>query len=594
MNNRFSNWRNSIFIRLLITFITIMALIYLLGIGIYDSCLEALRTRISDQMEADASFYLGNLDSEVERIQRSITECVLDNDLQELAYSADVTIDFEKVQAINRIQQHLYYILNSSNYIDNIYIYVPLLDKTINAKTAPDSFDHTEFEKFMNMKDFFSVYQDGKDDYLCMQSQLKLSSNGEPSYLIAVRLSHAKLVKSLSQFNVNKTGELMLKTQAGKYDYICVPDSVISKQVEEAVAHNLDKSARGSLFYKIGKEPYFIIYNTSVNSNITLLNYLPEYKVFNQLKIYNFLLWGYCLAAVIIIFLYAFYTYRVLKVPLDKLVKSFRKVEKDDLKVFIEHEHNDEFSYIYKRFNAMLQSINNLIDQVYKQKLYAQRAELKQLQSQIDPHFFYNCFFILHRMIKGGENENSLLLSKQLGSYFKFITKSDVDEVTLSDEMEHARIYSDIQAMRFSNRIKVKFGELPEQYRSYAVPRLIMQPLIENAFEHGLKTKLADGLLVISFMPSEGQFLIFIEDNGTDMDDASIEIMKDNLDGGYEDIYGTAIKNIHKRLQLKFGGTSGLSFSRSEFGGLKVTMAISFNYTARQGGCKNVPIIDCR
>ncbi|MCX7657034.1 MAG: histidine kinase, partial [Treponemataceae bacterium] len=161
-------------------------------------------------------------------------------------------------------------------------------------------------------------------------------------------------------------------------------------------------------------------------------------------------------------------------------------MEEGDLKTRIEYERKDEFGYLFHSFNRMVDKLDELVNQVYVAKILAQKAELKQLQAQINPHFLYNSFFTLQRTIIGEDIDKAALYAEKLGSYFKYITRNRQEEVALEKEVEHARIFTDIQSMRFSRRIKIEFGCLPEECRDWIVPRLILQPLLENAFEHGL------------------------------------------------------------------------------------------------------------
>ena len=162
----------------------------------------------------------------------------------------------------------------------------------------------------------------------------------------------------------------------------------------------------------------------------------------------------------------------------------------------------------------MVKELKTLIEQSYKQKILVQRAEMKQLQSQINPHFLYNSFFILNTMARTEDYENIEKFTEQLGRYFQFITRSAADEVPLEKEVEHARVYTEIQAMRYSNRIKAYFEELPEEFWGIVVPRLILQPIIENAFEHGLGMVKKNGILTVSFEKLQNGLHIIIENNG--------------------------------------------------------------------------------
>ena len=133
----------------------------------------------------------------------------------------------------------------------------------------------------------------------------------------------------------------------------------------------------------------------------------------------------------------------------------------------------------------MLDRISSLIDQVYRQKILYQESELKQLQSQINPHFLYNSYFVLYDMAINEDYENLAEFARHMGTYFQYITRSSSHVSRLYDEVEHARIYANFQAHRFRNRIAMEFDQLPEDLHDCLVPKVILQPVIENAFELG-------------------------------------------------------------------------------------------------------------
>ena len=160
--------------------------------------------------------------------------------------------------------------------------------------------------------------------------------------------------------------------------------------------------------------------------------------------------------------------------------------------------------------------------------MMVQRAELKQLQSQINPHFLYNSFFILHSMAKVGDLERIEEFTLMIGEYFRFITRNGEDFVALEDETRHSRMYTEIQKLRFSRRIKVQFGDLPEGLERVRVPKLIFQPIIENAYEHSLE-RTEEGCLSVAFHRTGGFLQIIVENSG-DISDQEIEQLRKRLD----------------------------------------------------------------
>ncbi|WP_397376339.1 sensor histidine kinase [Paenibacillus vietnamensis] len=201
------------------------------------------------------------------------------------------------------------------------------------------------------------------------------------------------------------------------------------------------------------------------------------------------------------------------------------------------------------------------------------KAELKQLQFQMNPHFLYNSFFILNSLVKTGDVERIERFTNMLGEYFRFITRDGEDHVWLSEEISHCRRYAEIQNLRFSRRIRLEFDDLPKGMEQISVPRLIVQPIIENAYEHSFDKMTEDGLLRVSFEMDRNEAQIIVEDNGR-ISDSEIEALKNRLDQTAEFDKMTGMINIHRRILLTFGDGVGLFVTRSGINGLKAVIRI--------------------
>jgi two-component system sensor histidine kinase YesM len=339
-----------------------------------------------------------------------------------------------------------------------------------------------------------------------------------------------------------------------------------------------------TLSYRIGKNEYYIVLVDSSYLDMALLRYIPKEFIQTPLNNFNVWVWVFTISAVIIIIIYSYYVYRLMHKPMLELVNSFEEVEKGNLHVSIDHEYKNVFGYLYKRFNEMTRNLRMLIDQVYNQKILMQRAELKQLQSQINPHFLYNSFFMLNTMVRIND-ENLIPFTKYLGEYFRYITRNASDYMPLRDEINHAKVYTNIQLIRFPRRFEINFEECPEQYVGFMVPRLIIQPIIENAFEHGIGKKSTDGFIQVRFDVHDNGLTIVVEDNGNDLSDKELAELQEALKYTGDNIEVTGILNINRRIKLVFGEESGLSVSRSELGGLKVMLKV-------QGGGDYIQALD--
>lgn len=567
-------WRKSILKRLIISFILILMPIYILSIIIYDLGISTLRKEISNSMISQLSFYSDSMENDIKRVQALEIELINDKDINQLATIPESMGEIEQMEGILRIQKRLYAVKSSSKYIGGIYVMIPAIERHI-TDTSISEFDWELFER-MKYADFQPDMQmiNNNDVFRYMNVQYPpsyMTSKKDKLFIIVVELKKSKLVETL-QSMTSTLEEGVMFVNITDHSIIAANEANLNKQIYDQISKK-DKIAEVVV---INNSRYLAVSMKSDFFNSVLCKYVPEDSVFQALERYSRWFVLLTVVAVAIIVIYSVYMYKFIHKPISQLASSFKSVEKGNFGIHIEHRQDDEFRYIYHRFNAMVENLKTLIDQVYKHKILVQKAEMKHLQAQIRPHFLYNSFFILNTMSRLGDYENLEIFTEQLGMYFQFITRNGADEIPIESEVKHARIYSEIQAMRFSNTIKVTFEELPSSFNDLVVPRLILQPIIENTFEHGFTMGNGQGILLIKFDKQENQYKIMIEDNGNKLNDVMLDSMRSSLENYSESEEVTALQNIHQRIKLKFGSQSGLTIDRGDLGGLRVTIIIKF------------------
>lgn len=551
----------------------VMIPIYMLGIYIYNWGLETVKDEIFKSTKAQVSFYLDRLQEEVERIKILQYDCLNDEDLQKLAIRYSIMDNYEVVNSILRLHQRLVTIKNSSSYVQNVSAHIPPIQKTISANIITNPVEMEKFERVRVPYDALGAqivhFQDRL--YLTTLQEARFFSKN-PLYSVEIELNKQAFEEALGQFNTYPgSGSFLISLSNG---------SVLNNQAEghtlspENFLTDYHKASNSDFGYcAINGTKYYYIYVKSDYLNMTLLRYIPQELVLTPIKDFYIWVWIFSIAALVIIVGFSLSAYRLIHMPLLKLVRAFQKVEKGNLQVAIDSDSNNEFGYLYNRFNAMVKNLDMLIDQAYRQKILMQRAELKHLQSQINPHFLYNSFFMINMMARIGD-DNLVPFTKHLGEYFRFITRNDSDNISLLEEVNHARNYTDIQLMRFSRRLEVRFADCPEEFSRMNVPRLIVQPVIENAFEHAVERKKNNGIIVVDFVACEDRLNIIVEDNGGDITNEKLQDLQKRLEDDGDDVNITGLINIHRRIRLVYGDQCGLKVERSSLGGLKVVMIL--------------------
>lgn len=569
--------KRSIFIMLLVIFLVILVPLYVLGFGIYRWGYSISMEEITNSLYASADFYMGTLESEISRISSLQYECLNDENLFYFVNASEIMTEFQKANDLLALQKRLSVMKNSSNYIKEVNVYLPRIGKMIEAKggvrNLTDEWKNILFAKADSSSSRIIYAADSM--YMCASYPVVLASpEATPLYILIVELSEEDIQSRLLSFNHYPEGGAVLTNSE---QHLMLSGGSNNEAAEKIGREGIFAGAsdsRKALTVKFNDDNYILTGRYSEYLNMELSTFVPEVYIFSKLKHYQILFLGFSLAALVVIVIFSLSAYRLIQKPMKRLVNSLTKMQQGNLSVRIKHPVNDEYSYLYSSFNNMAESLQTLIDQNYKQQLLTQRAELRQLQAQINPHFLYNSFFILYRMAKEEDYDNITRFLQYLSDYYRFITRSMQMEVLLENEVKHAQNYTEIQLVRFCKRITASFAQLPDSYRTMPVPRIILQPVIENAFEHGLKDVQADGKLEVSFEELIDGIIIKVEDNGEGMTDEKLNSLSRSLEADDDNCESTGIVNIHRRLRLKLGPDGGLSLSRSRLGGLRVDIKL--------------------
>lgn len=259
--------------------------------------------------------------------------------------------------------------------------------------------------------------------------------------------------------------------------------------------------------------------------------------------------------------------------PLEKLMEAFDEVQGGNLEIRIFHREQDEFQHLYTSFNRTVERIQELLENVREQGKLLQNAELIQLQSQINPHFLYNSFYLIRIMAKNESFEQIDTFVTSLAKYYRFLNKEVEQNIELAREAEHMENYINIQQMRFGDKITVTLAEMPQEIRNWKVPKLILQPVVENAYNYGMKDVIADGKIMISYLVEGNKASIIIEDSGSGSL-GNLEQIRENIRDYKGRAAGHALSNIERRLKLAYGEDCGLLLEHSGLGGLKVSVRL--------------------
>ncbi len=254
------------------------------------------------------------------------------------------------------------------------------------------------------------------------------------------------------------------------------------------------------------------------------------------------------------------------------LISHMKEVEKGNFNVSILPSSQDEIGMLMRHFNHMLTRIAMLLDDTYRLGIENKNLELKALQAQINPHFLYNSLDLVNCLAIQNDVPDIRRMVDSLARFYKLSLSKGDDIVTIASELEHVRCYVQVQNMRFGEGIHLDI-RVPEGLLEYRMPKIILQPIVENAILHGiLKKEDESGHIVIDGKVENARITLTVTDDGVGM---SAEKLAGLLSGdATNEFHGYGIKNIHERLVLHFGAASGLEYESSPDGGTSVKVQL--------------------
>lgn len=361
---------------------------------------------------------------------------------------------------------------------------------------------------------------------------------------------------------LNETGELL--------------HSVPSASQEAAKGLHLTKIS-GKLYDSIlvEGEKMLVVEKDSIQSDMRLVALLPESRLLQRLVTFQMIINLMPFAAAILLFLLLFFLRRVVLKPIVQLVRGMRKIKDGDLAYRLEHSATMEFEWITGNFNEMVSEIKDLKIHVYEEQLRLSKAEIRQLQLQIHPHFLLNSLNVVFHLIQSGEIKLAQRMIRYIMDYFRFVTRSAVAIVRMEDEIQHIVTYLEIQKMRFPQFLDFEI-DVDDKLKDASLPAVLFQPFVENAIIHGFRIRRHRFLIRISVESdpeqTDGGLMIRIMDNGTGFEDDQLKAFANASFKHDQEHLG--IGNVYERLRMHYGARAKLHFGNRPEGGAEVTMRI--------------------
>jgi len=310
---------------------------------------------------------------------------------------------------------------------------------------------------------------------------------------------------------------------------------------------------------------WYIISMASADEVEAELNYITNLTIYMTIIV------------LILIILLTLYLSSSLSKPIQKLQELTHRASENDLSVKIEISGDDEIAELGQSFNKMIRRINKLMEQNVREQKFLRQLEMESLDNQIKPHFIYNTLDLIIGLLENKDFDRATHMVEALGKFFRLSLSHGKEMVLIRNEIKHVKNYLFIQQFRHGEEYEYIIDIEDLEIMDKHIPKLILQPIVENSIYHGLLPADKKGLIIIKGLRKNKNIYFKIVDNGVGIAPEKVEeinkILKGELKIDDQQKY-FGLRNVNQRLKLMYGGNSGLKVESVENEKTMVTIRI--------------------
>lgn len=393
-------------------------------------------------------------------------------------------------------------------------------------------------------------------------SRLIIDTNThKPIAVVRADVDIYTFVQNIDNITIGKTGKLFLVSQnhiidLGKNHYI--KDFINNNEFNQIINNDLISDG----YATINNERYLISYANLKSQNFKIVGSVKfaEINVSNQFVATAILITAFF--SILIAFLLMLIFSSWITVPIVSLANIMKNYSKGSHQV-VDIPSDDEIGTLYKSYNAMVSTIDNLIDDVVTLFQQQKVSELKALQAQINPHFLYNTLDSIKWLSKKNRSSDVTKIATALGKFFRHSLNKGQEFTTIENEINQIISYADIQSIRFKDKFDLVI-DVDEDILKCTIVKLTLQPLVENSILHGFENIDYKGIITIKGYFEDDYIIIEVKDNGCGCDTDLLNIATRKEFNPDEPIETYGLHNVNQRIKLYFNNTCGLSFKKNE------------------------------
>lgn len=575
--------------KLLITFLPVMILsVIATGSFSYWSASDQLRKNslysLADTTYQTALF----LDDKFMTIFEQLVNLEDTTSLRNLLSVNDQGDTPQKFNDIIELHNRLESVYHSDNaMVDSIYVafnngrtfnlqqeYVPR-SVSIDLPAWQERYNHSDKGYYWLNSHKDAIFDTVEDRRVLSSFKMIGTPTSSSSGIVLINLRESYFLEIMQNVQISPNGALALISPDGelfskslKKDYGVKPDTIA--ELRQLAGGNGSLAVDSTAGQKLD-----IAYQTLPLNGWVLAAIVPEKDILAGASRIQWIVLAVTLVILVLALAAATLAARNLSNPIRYLSKQVKRFERGDFSVSFQIDQHNEIGVLATGLTRLSDSVEQLLNEVREEQEQKRKAEMRALQAQIQPHFLYNTLGSIKHLIDLEERERASVMVGALTRYFRIGISKGAELITVAEEIEHVRSYLLILNIRYNQDFDYTI-QVDEELLPLRIPKLTLQPIVENAVYHGIKNKRGKGMVTITGYADEAAAVLEIYDNGQGISPERLAQLRSSLqaDSTGDNALSFGLWNAHRRLVLQYGPVYGLVLDSEEMKFTRVTVQL--------------------
>ena len=569
-------------------------LLLLLTITISSFLYQAINTRIMSEKISDVSVQTLrsinlNINLLVDTVNNYSKMVLANENVQNLLRTPHSYHDIQTERTVNR---YLIELTESSPLIEGIYLFRNNGDKfgadraSLKALRVRQLQDASWYWKVVRLRGGYLLRLNSGGVLLPVKGASFVSlirvvndlNTQRPIGFMLVNIPGRSIVNSFAEISSKYDTRIVLQTERGEVitNIQDLPELNLAKLFSHAGGRDYN-----SITQKINGRSYLVSYLRNKAYHWKIISIIPFDELAKESQLLYWIAFVFILINGILLFAGTILISRFITHPIHRLLKSMKGVEKGVFQKVTIKTGNDEIGELKDGYNMMIEEIQKLISKIVVDQKIKRKAELDILQAQIKPHFLYNTFDAISSLALSGRNREVYSLVKTLGSYYRISLNKGREIISIAEELEIVKNYLTIQKIRYQDAFIAQF-DIDERVSPYQIPKLILQPLVENALYHGIKPTGEPGVITITARYASDCLTLTVADDGVGMSEAQIAAIMESKPGELPGGFG--LRGTIERLRIFYNTANVLQITSGPEGGTQLTITIPLKEDSQNVG----------